>query len=111
MIVRPAGVCLACCAAGHAWDSPTEDGCCYQCHAPLQASPAPYPWRSRLRRGSDLVAADRAYVRARWGPVPDLQRSWWFTRADGRLDRRHAHWLTSDTVGEWRGCVEQAEKP
>jgi hypothetical protein len=70
----------------------------------------PYPWRSRLRRGVDLVAADRAYVRARWGSVPDLQRTWWFTRADGRLDRRHAWWLAADAVAEWREYVEQAEK-
>jgi hypothetical protein len=69
-----------------------------------------YPWRSRLRRGVDLPAADRAYVRTRWSVVPDLQRTWWFTRADGRLDRRHAHWLTADAVAEWREYVEQAGK-
>jgi hypothetical protein len=69
-----------------------------------------YPWRSRLRRGDALVRDDRAYVRARWGLRPDLARTWWFTRADGRLDRRHAHWLAADTVAEWREYVERAEK-
>jgi hypothetical protein len=69
-----------------------------------------YPWRSRLRRGVDLLAADRAYVRRRWGLRPDLARTWWFTRADGRLDRRHAWWLAADAVAEWREHVERAEK-
>jgi hypothetical protein len=72
--------------------------------------PAPYPWRSRLRRGVDLVRDDRAYVRARWGTVPDLQRTWWWTRADGHLDRRHAWWLTAAASAEWREYIEQAEK-
>ena len=72
---------------------------------------ASYPWRSRLRRGVDLPAGDRAYVRARWGSVPDLQRTWWFTRADGRLDRRHAWWLDDARAREWRTYIEQAEKP
>jgi hypothetical protein len=62
-----------------------------------------------LRRGDHLVTADRAYVRVRWGPRPDLQRTWWFTRADGRLDRRHAQCLTADAVAEWREYVERAE--
>jgi hypothetical protein len=72
--------------------------------------PAPYPWRSRLRRGVDLTVDDRCYIRARWGAMPDLQHTWWFTRADGGLDRRHAWWLAADAVAEWRQYVEQAEK-
>jgi hypothetical protein len=72
---------------------------------------SPFPWRSRLRRGVDLVRDDRAYVRARWGLRPDLARTWWFTRADGRLDRRRTQWLTADAATEWREYVEQAEKP
>jgi hypothetical protein len=55
----PKGVCTACYKRGARWDTPTEDGACYECHSPMLDIPA------SLRVSADEPGASLAHVPAR----------------------------------------------
>ena len=72
----------------------------------LSSAPFRYRATSAVRKGTELHSSDRNYIKAVFALPPDLERTWWFVRQDGRIDRRLKRWFLKHEVIEWRRYVE-----